>query len=333
MRWLVIGCGSIGKRHLRNLQRLGQTDLIACDVRKDRRTEVSQQLGVPTLDDVTPALGDGVQGVLVCTPTSLHAEHARLALQAGAHVFIEKPIAHTLDGVDELLGIAERSQRKIVVGCNFRFERGMQRVKALLDDGTIGRPLGARALCGQYLPEWHPWEDYRQGYSAQRRLGGGILLDEVHEVDVLTWLLGDVQSVVCFAGKISELEIDVEDYASMLLRFRSGVVADVRVDYLQRTKQRSLDIYGSDGTLSWSFQDRTVRWFSAATNTWQLFRSSQDLDDSLEEMYLAEMEHFMQCCRDEALPMLDGRGARRVLQIALAAKESAATNRIVELPV
>jgi predicted dehydrogenase len=332
MKLLVVGCGSIGKRHLRNLQRLGETDLIACDVRKDRRTEVFQQLGVPTVEDVTPVLGDGVQGVLVCTPTSLHTEYARRALRAGAHVFIEKPIAHSLDGLDELLALAERSKRTICVGCNFRFERGMRHVKRLLDDGAIGRPLGVRAVFGQYLPDWHPWEDYRQGYSARRELGGGVLLDAVHEVDYLTWLLGPVKSVVCFTGKVSDLQIDVEDHAAMLLRFPSGIVAEVHVDYLQRAYQRSLDIYGSEGTLTWSFQDREVRWFSAATKSWQVFRFAQDPTDSLEEMYLAEMQHFIQCCRDEALPMLDGPGARRVLHIALAAKESAATNRIVDVP-
>lgn len=331
MKFVIAGCGSIGKRHLNNLQRLGQTDLVAMDVRADRRAEAAERFGVTVSDDFADALKSGPQGVLICTPTSLHTEYALQAVRAGAHVFIEKPIAQVLTGLDELLDAAETNGCRILVGCNFRFERGLRWVRTMLDTGTIGRVLGARVVFGQYLPEWHPWEDYRHGYSARRALGGGIILDAVHEVDYIRWLLGEVQSVACFASKVSDLEIDVEDHADMLLRFTTGVTAQVHVDYLQRAYQRALEIYGAEGTLVWSFQDRLVRCYSAKTKAWQTLSWMQDPSHTVDEMYLAEMQHFIECVRGTEQPTLDGRGGRRVLQIALAAKESAEANRVIEL--
>ncbi len=331
MKFLIVGCGSIGKRHLKNLLYLGEKDLLAFDARADRRAEVHDQFGVPIAQTFDEALAAQPEAVLVCTPTSLHTEFALAAVGAGAHLFIEKPIAASLEGLDELLDTADRKKRAILVGCNFRFERGMRHLKALLDESAIGRALGGRVVFGQYLADWHPWEDYRQGYSARLELGGGILLDAIHEVDYIRWLLGPVHSVMCFSGKTSDLEVSVEDYADMLLHFDSGATAEVHVDYYQRAYQRSLEIYGTEGTLSWSFQDRLVRWFSARTKTWESFSWVQDPTWTVDEMYQAEMQHFVECVKGQSSPVLDGRDARRVLQIVLGAKESARTGRAVEL--
>jgi predicted dehydrogenase len=331
MKFLIAGCGSIGKRHLNNLQLLGMTDLVAFDTQDDRCLDVANRFGVPVVSNFEEGLKHKPDVVLICTPTSLHTDYAIRSAQAGIHLFIEKPIAHELAGLDQLLHIIDERRLKILVGCNFRFERGMRKLKSLLGEGAIGKVLGGRVVFGQYLPDWHPREDYRQGYSARRALGGGILLDAVHEVDYIRWLIGEVSAVSCFMSKVSDLEIDVEDHADLMIEFANGLTAQLHLDYLQRAYQRSLEIYGSEGTLKWSFQDRAVEWFSASDKTWQIFNWKQDPAYTVDEMYLAEMQHLIDCVNDKVLPTLDGVGGRRVLQIILAAKKSAQTGRVVSL--
>ena len=223
---LVIGCGSIGKRHIRNLKALNVRDIIAHDLRMERCREVEQEYGVKAYDDLEEALAQKPDVALICTPTSLHIPPALSAARNGCHLFIEKPLSHSLDGVDELLEIVARKNLITLVGCNMRFHPSIALVKELLGKESIGKVLCARVQTGQYLPDWHPWEDYRQGYSANKSLGGGIILDGVHEIDYITWLLSEVSQVVCFSDKLSSLEIDTEDTAEILLRLKSGAIAD-----------------------------------------------------------------------------------------------------------
>jgi predicted dehydrogenase len=336
MRYVILGCGSIGTRHLRNLLQLGERDVVVFDVRAERRQAV-EALGVRAVASLDEALAERPDAALICTPNSHHAPHALQALRAGAHLFIEKPLADALEPVDELLAEAHTAQRAILVGCNFRFDPALRRLKTLLDDRVIGRPLGARIIFGQHLPDWHPWEDYRQGYSARQDLGGGVLLDAVHELDYTRWLLGEVDAVSCLTGRAGDLEIDVEDSAALLLRFaavhgRAGIVAEVHLDYLQRAGQRGAEVYGTEGTLNWTFRERRLRTYTAATTQWEEWTWQPRTDEFANEMYLTEMAHFRDCCLGLATPEQDGWQARRILEIVIAAKRSSAEGRVVPLP-
>ena len=325
-RFLVVGCGSIGKRHIGNLKKLGVEDIIAVDVREDRRGEVEKRFGMPTFVDLASALNENVQVALICTPTHLHLQHALMAARAGCHLFIEKPISDTLKGIDELLEEVERRRLVTLVGCNFRFHPGLRHVKALLDEGAIGRVVSARAQFGQYLPDWHPWQDYRQGYSAQRALGGGVVLDRVHEIDYMRWLLGDITEVYAMMGHLSHLEIDTEDTVDMLLRFASGAFGSIHLDYVRRTYDCSLEIVGEEGTIQWRYQDHSVRWYLASEACWHSLRWPQ-YDGN--EMYLAEMRHFMRALQGQEVSELDVAEGAHVLAIAVAAKQAVIEKKVV----
>ncbi len=327
-RFLVIGCGSIGQRHLKNLKRLGVRRLSAVDPRPDRQGVVCQRFRVPCLGDLAEALNQGIQVALICTPTSLHLQHALLAARAGCHLFIEKPLAHCLEGVDELL--AEIAARRLasLVGCNFRFHPGLGQVKALLAEGAVGAVVSARAQFGHYLPDWHPWEDYRLGYSARQDLGGGVVLDRIHELDYLCWLLGEVVEVGAFMGRLSDLEIDTEDTAEILLRFASGTLGSLHLDYVRRTYGCSLEITGTEGTIRWSYARHSVSWYRAGENRWQSLKWPNYQAD---EMYQAQMRHFLQVVQGREPAALDAAQARRVLVVALAAKQAAAQGKVVQI--
>lgn len=326
--FLIIGCGSIGKRHLSNLQQLGVRHLLAFDISKSRLREVGERFGAETTADLPAALGSKVKVALVCSPTHLHLEHALQAARAGLHLFIEKPLAHKAEGLDELIGEVARRDLVTLVGCNFRFHPGLRRVKALLEKGAIGRVLAARAEFGQYLPDWRPQEDYRASYSAQRGMGGGVLLDRIHEIDYIRWLLGEVVEVYSMMGHLSSLEIDTEDTAEILLRFQTGAFGSVHIDYVRRTYNCRLDITGECGTIQWSYQDRRVCWYRADEEAWQSVQWPH-YDGNV--MYRDEMRHFLNVLEGNERSEQDVAEGRKVLQIALAAQRASEVRKAVVL--
>jgi len=327
MRILVIGCGSIGERHIRNLKDLSVGEIIACDPNQKRVSVVGKKHKIQTYTELGQALSRKVDAALVCIPPSAHVSIARKVINCGAHVFIEKPLSHSLKGVDELIDQARRKNLTIMVGYNFRFHPGVTLTKKLLDKGEAGRILSARADVGQYLPDWRPWQDYRLSYTARKRLGGGIILDGSHELDYMRWFLGEVKEVSCFAGKLSRLEVDTEDTAEILLKFKNRAIAGIHLDFVRRDYSRNCEIIGEEGSIVWSYPDRLVRVYSARKKRWRIFKTSDDPN----EMYVREAQHFIKCVQGKEKPIVNGKEGKKTLEIALAAKKSAKEGRIVRL--
>lgn len=327
MKFLVVGCGSIGRRHIRNLLALGERDITACEIDPDRASQANRELGITVFVCIEEALQARPDAVLICTAPAAHLHVARLAARAGCHLFIEKPISHTAEGLEELLLETEERSLTTFVGFNWRFHPSFQRMKQLLEEEEIGRVLCARVNCGQYLPDWHRQEDYRLGYSARTSLGGGILLDS-HELDYLTWFLGNPQSIFCTTRKLSDLEIETEDAADIILGFDSRMQANLHLDYLQRPTGRSYEFFGSLGTMRWLF-GQGLALFRASTGQWESI--PEPLAYDLNSTYEAELRHFIACVRDGEPPLVDGRRSKYVLDLVLAAKESARQQQEVSL--
>lgn len=319
MKILVAGLGSIGQRHLRNLRSIAPVEVVAYRVRGNALPSDLQGDWLTECSDLTTALSLRPVAALICNPPAAQLDVALAAGRAGCHLFIEKPISHTLDGVDELVSIARNQKLTTLVGFNLRFHPGLQLVKTLLDEDRIGRVVSIRAQVGQYLPDWHPQEDYRTGYSARRDLGGGVILDLIHELDYVRWLGGEVRQVTCSAGHVSSLEIKTEDVAEVLVRFESGAIGNVHLDYVQRSPSRNCQIIGEEGTLMWDNFENTVRLFESRQPGWQVFRQ-----DGFERnnMYLDEMQHFLDCIEGRKMPVVDVEDGVKTLRLALAARES-----------
>lgn len=328
-RFLVLGCGSIGKRHVENLRRLGADDITVFDTQSARAAEMAAAHGVKAITSLAGAWQQRPTVCLITAPSALHLSLAFEAAAQGCHLFIEKPLSHSWQGVEDLLGLVKRRRLVTLVGCNMRFHPGLREVKRLLAANAVGRIITARVEVGQYLPDWHPWEDYRRGYSARRELGGGVILDAIHEIDYLRWLFGPVADAVCLAGKLSQLEIDTEDTAAMLLRFTSGVFGEVHLDYVQRSYRRACQIIGDEGTMHWDFAAGQVRWYSSRTQQWSQWDNPAGWQ--VNQMYLDEMNHFLACLAGEAKPEQEVAEAAEVLRIALAAKQSAEQRQWIRL--
>lgn len=326
-RLLVVGCGSIGSRHARNLHALGVSPAALCDLDAPRAARLGDEVGGARTGSNLDTLLAEVEpdGVVVCTPPASHLDVARRALVAGAHVFCEKPLAPSLDGVDPVLALAAAQRRVFMMGMCYRFHPALARLKAHLDHGTIGRVLGAQMWAGHYLPDWHPWADYRREYSARRALGGGVLLDSIHSFDTLRWVLGEPIEVVGMLGKVSDLEIDTEDVATALCRLASGAIVEVHVDYLQRHAESRFEVIGSEGNLVWGRDG--LRWRRAGDAGW----TEEPIAFEPNAMYLDELRVFLHALETGELAGVDGAEGRATLALAAAVRQSAESGRRVRM--
>lgn len=330
-RFLVIGCGSIGQRHIGNLVALDAGEVVAFDVREDRRRDVESRFGVDVVDSLKEAWHRAPGVALITVPTSAHVPLALEAAEHGCHLFIEKPLSDRVDaGLSRLLRVVDERRVVTLVGCNMRFHPGPMRVKALLDEGAVGRVLFARVFGGSYLPDWHPWEDYGGGYSANASMGGGCVLDGIHEIDLARWYVGEVGAVAALVSQISDLQLNVEDVASIVLQHIGGQHSEVHLDYVQRAPVRGCLIAGTDGSIAWEWADPRVRWYRADQERWVDEPLSPTW--SVNQMYVDEMAHFLACIMSgdtTCNPVIE---AAAVTRIALAARRSSQERSFVDLP-
>ena len=329
MKALIVGFGSIGRRHAWNLKTIDGTARIG--VWRPR----SSGGGLGDLDPLVERVVGGEEEALawapdvaiVATPASAHVEVATALARAGVHLLVEKPLADTLDGVDTLLARCDERSLALMVGYNLRFAPSLISLREALLEGAIGRPLALRAAVGQFLPDWRPGKDYRQTVSARRRSGGGALLEMSHELDYARWLLGDVTAVSARMRHLSDLDLDVEDTAEIILEFASGALGNVHLDMLDRAPVRTCRILGTEGTLAWDGIEHTTGLFTRVAGKWtELFSGGPEARDA---MYVAELEHFLACVAERRAPAVTGADGRRAVEIALAARRSAATSQVV----
>jgi predicted dehydrogenase len=323
--YLVIGCGSIGQRHIRNLVSLGIETVLAYDPNPDARA-AAEDCGAKWVDTLDAALASRPVAVLVCTPPHRHVEIAMQAVETGAHLFIEKPISNELGRpLDQLLNAADQSGKVVMAGYNLRFHPGLAKLQSLVSDGVAGKLITLSAEYGQYLPTWRPGADYRQGYIARESTGGGIILEESHEFDYVEWLGGEIQSVFTRAGTLSDLEIETEDTALAVLELGGGRLAEIHVDCVQRGYSRSCKYIGSEATILWDYTKGVTVTRDGRED--EFFDIVPDPND----MYLSEITHFVECVNGSARPPVDGRAARHTLEVVLAAKQSARERREISL--
>ncbi len=327
MKFLIVGFGSIGKRHLANLRILDPNGEITL-WHTHSRTE-HKITGVREVFCLEDALSPRPDIAIIANPASAHLPVALKLAREGIDLFIEKPLSSTLDGIAELQQILEKTGSLVMVGYNFRFNPALAELKRCITDGTIGRVLCIRAEVGQYLPDWRTGTDYRQSGSAQNELGGGAVLELSHEIDYSRWLGGEIESVMSMTDHVSDLEIDVEDIAEITMRFSSGAIGSVHLDLFQRTPSRTCKVVGTLGTAVWDGMSDTVMVFTTGTGQWIRMNPAGKSDRN--QMYISEMEHLIACCRNRTKPVVSLSDGNRVLEIALAARESSVTGRCVAL--
>jgi predicted dehydrogenase len=340
MKFLLVGLGGIGQRHTRNLRALygDRCELIAYRVRRDSPvltdslqidapSGLEERYGIRPFDSLEAALSERPNAVVICNPSSLHVSVALAAARAGCHLFIEKPLSHSLDQIDELEGLVARNSLVCMVAYQLRFHPCLKLAHRLLRDGAIGRPVASRAIVGEYLPSWHPYEDYRTMYASKRELGGGVVLSQIHELDIFYWFFGRPQRIVSMGGHLSDLEVDVEDVASTLFGYE-GMVAHLHQDYLQQPPTRQLEIIGTEGRIAVDLRDLTVQGFGRSG---ELLTSESFKNLERNTLFLDEMRCFSSALQDGTPVPADLATGRQSLEMALAIRRSMDTHAPVEM--
>jgi len=322
-RILIVGLGSIGKRHLRLAREL----LPKADIRVLRHKSNNEvhEYSNGSFSSIEESIAFSPQIAVIASPATFHIATAQALAEAGVHLLIEKPLSASLSGVAQLLETCERHGVVLLTGYNLRFLSSLQRYRDLLGENVIGKVLSVRCEIGQYLPTWRPDSDYRQGVSARRELGGGVLLELSHELDYLRWIFGEVEWVKATLSRQSMLEIDVEDTAHLTLGFASALdgyqlIGAVNLDFIRHDTTRLCTAIGEKGSLRWNGLTGEVLFYRAGRKEWELMFSDQRHPD---DSYMAEWKNFIECVNTDKIPLIAGEDGFKVLQIIEAVRHSA----------
>ena len=312
MKIAILGLGSIGLRHAGNALTQG-IEVVGYDPLPEPRAALE------TMGGIAIASGDsvfaGVDGVVIASPNAHHLSDLRHALEAGCHVFVEKPLAHKIEGVEPLLQYADAKRLSVFVGYNLRLHPAVVAARAVLRNEGLGSVLWARLLSASYLPDWRPAQDYRKGYAADA-VSGGVLFDISHEFDLALHLLGPATVAASVARRSGTLDMDSEDCADTILRHGDGVHSTIHLDYATRPSQRVTEIAGTAGILTLDFQNRTFQ----HRDTDGKVLADEAYTDSFDDDYVMEMTRFLACCGGQAEPICDGREGFEALKLVVAAR-------------
>jgi predicted dehydrogenase len=330
-RILIVGLGSIGKRHLRLARELLPFSKIAV---LRHKIELTIPEGADYIFSTTAeAVGFLPQVAVISNPASFHLSIAIPLAEAGVHLLIEKPLSSSIKGATELLDACQKARTILAIGYNLRFLLSLQKFKSILDDEVIGDVWSVRSEFGQFLPSWRTNSDYRQGVSAQRALGGGALLELSHEIDYLLWIFGEVEWVQAVLTQQSDLEIDVEDSAHLILGFvvrgkQKPIVATVNLDFIRQDTTRSCTAIGKLGSLRWDGIQGTVEFWASGASGWkEVFKHQAARDES----YRAEWNDVLRSIEKGSPPMVTGEDGLKVLRVIEAVRLANKTKNHVKV--
>jgi len=301
MKVLVVGLGSMGKRRIRNMKRAGITEIVGFDPAESRRAEAADTYGIDTVGSLDEGFAKNPAALIISTPPDKHMEYAMAAAKSGRHSFSEA--GTTTEGLLDVEKVAKEKGVVAAASCTMRFQPSIKEMKRLITEGAIGRILSFTHHCGQWLPDWHPQEDYRKFYVSRRETGACREIVPF-ELTWLNWLLDDKGSeVTAMRDKLSNLDCDIDDVYHLLIRYRAGTIGHLSVDVLARAPVRHTRLIGTDGTIEWSLTQRQCKLYRVSTGAWETFDEPKPRIEagysemSNEVMYDEEIQAFIDAVR------------------------------------
>lgn len=324
---LVVGAGSVGKRHLRNFHALGSR-LSAVDPRPERLQEASEAAPLEgSFLSVEQAFNAGTSydGLVICSPPKFHVDVALAALDAGIPVFMEKPLSPSAELAKPLVEKARTHTAALLVGYTYRWWPALTALRERVHSRSVGRPLHVKCVMSAHLADWHPWERYQDFFMASTELGGGALLDESHFIDLMLWFFGMPLEVWGKVERLSSLDIDTDDNVDAMLTFRDGLRVYVHLDLFGRPHEKYITVIGESGTLHWSFSPNRIREAQGADDVWVDTPFQGDRND----MFVAAAQEFLEVLNGRATLSCTLQDGYRVMQVVEAIRQSSATGRVV----
>ena len=338
---LVIGYGSIGRRHVFNILKNTNFKIIIISKRNkiikndfkqisqnilDNRLEISNSLEKSFLQNPKIAF--------ISNETSKHISVGIKLAKKGIDIFIEKPLSNSLHDIKEFEKIIINKKLISMVGCNFRFFPPFKEIRKLVDKKIMGQIYSIQLENNSYLPDWHPYENYEKGYAANKNLGGGVTLTQIHELDYLCWIFGLPIEVTTIMDKISTLKIDVDDISESIIKFANSSIAKIHLDFIQRPFYKSCKIIGSKGIISWNSDENKIKLFDSKKQKWnehKILNNYKLSSKKINQMYVDELLYFLNCVKKRNQPMNNLSEARTILNVALSMKKSSNLKKTIQI--
>ena len=327
MKALVVGYGSIGKRHIQNLSKFKNMEILV--VTKRKNDTFLKKYNCKIFSTIQKSLDERPNFAIVCTETSTHIKYSNLLAKHGIHLLIEKPLSNSIIGVNSLLKESRKQKLTTLIGCNLRFHPCIKKIKDVLSRKKLGKILSIQIENGSYLPNWHPDENYTKSYASQEKLGGGVTLTCIHEIDYLYWFFKKISQVVSITGKFSDLKIDADDLSVILMKVGKNSVAEIHLDYFQQPSRRSCKIIGTKGTLTWDSKSNSVNFYDNAKKKWFILLKLNKFDYN--RMYFDELTHFIDCVKRNKITINPISEGIKTLKIALAIKNSSKQKKVLKI--
>lgn len=291
---IVIGCGSIGQRHIRALLKLDKDlPIAAYRTKKGHYKDLPEDISshIVEFDNIKKALDWNPTHMIISNPTSLHAKFIDIGITAGCKIFVEKPLIQDLSEINKMeTPLKVIQEHSGMVGFNLRFHGVIRKVKEIIDSKKFGEIMYSSISVGHYLPLWHPYEDYRKGYYARKDLGGGVLRTLSHELDLIQFFFGKLLNLTAKTDKISKLEIDVEDCVDIIMEAESCKRVILHMDYLNPLPLRQGRLIFEEGLLEYDFFKGEIHFTDyECQKRIQIYKNSEDFD----QQYIEQMKHFI----------------------------------------
>lgn len=290
---------------------------MAFDLLPECRTTVELNFGVSTVSELEVAWAWEPDVAFIASNTDSHVPIAIEAARHGCHLFVEKPLSHTLAGIETLQTEVRKRGLKTMVGCNMRFHPGPSTLKNLLEAKAIGTIIAARLQTGSFLPRWRPSQDYRQSYSASAEWGGAIL-DCIHEIDLALWFLGPARLLASAYLTAWTIGLETDGLSEMILQHTSGALSSIHLNFVQRDYRRTCQLIGSEGTLYWDYETHVVHQYGLDGKLAHIYPEPAGWQAN--QMYLDELTHFLEVLKGSNQTMNPVNESLATLEIALAAR-------------
>jgi predicted dehydrogenase len=327
---LILGSGSVGRRHARNLAELG-CRISAMDPRADRLRQIAGEVRVEhcaeTVDEALQVFGSELDGAVIASPPHVHVDQALAALAAGLPVLLEKPVCPGLADAERLAEAEATSNAGLLLGYTWRWWPPLADVRKRLAEGAVGTLRHVRFVMSAHLADWHPWERYQDFFMARSDQGGGALLDESHWVDLALWFFGMPANVTADIGKVSDLDIDTDDNVDMLLRYHSGLRVSIHLDLYGRPHDKSIRFSGESGSILWTADPNRVSVAREASGPWH----HTDYTCERNDMFAGVAAEFLSVLEGSAVETCTLGDGVAVLRVLEAVRHSSSDGRTVAL--
>ena len=320
MKFLIVGLGSIGKRHILNLKRNGikNSNISGVDPRIDRINETKKIHDIEKCyKNLNEIKNFHFDAAIICSPTSLHISQAIILANNKVNIFIEKPLNHNLNKVDTFKKIVKKNKLKVLITYPFRFSRHGMKLKEVVKENKLGKVLFFRGQFSEYLPDWHPYEDYRKFYMAKKELGGGSILDQSHLIDMCHFLFGEAKEILgCFNSRVSNLKVNTDDIVNMIIKFKNGIVGNIHQDMIGRSHKKNIEIICENGSILWNVYSLSVEIYNAKLKKTKKF--SYGKNHNL--MYESQTKHMLEILSRKVKPKIsleDGIHTMKIISAAI----------------